>query len=535
MKRNKKVKYAYLIHESNIPKVKITFPFSYENLDQVKSLPMRKYVPDGKWWKAPLDLETLELLLEWNWTLDEGLWEYFKSQKEKSNTLTEVEINNLKGELFNYQKQGVSFLEKRNGRAIIADEMGLGKTAQALAYLANHPDTRPAIIICPATIKLNWAREIEKWMDTSEYITILSGQTPYKFDGDIIIINYDILPYWIEELMNFKPEIIIADECHFFKNNKANRTKAVKRLAKKTTKFIALSGTPITSRPIEFYNAIKVIEPLMFPNYMHYAERYCDAKHNGFGWDFSGASNIAELHDKLNNRIMIRRLKKDVLKDLPDKIRSFVPIEINNRKEYNNAELEFETFATNVNKSSKLEIQNKTEALRQIAIDGKMTQAIQWIKDFLEIGEKLVVFAWHKKVIKQLMEEFKDIAVKVDGSVTGTERQTAIDRFQSDRDVQLFVGNIKAAGVGITLTAASNVAFVELPWTSGELDQAEDRCHRIGQKDTVNVHYLLAENTIDEHIAKMIDEKRKVVDGVLDGKQTDSESLLIELINQYSN
>jgi SWI/SNF-related matrix-associated actin-dependent regulator 1 of chromatin subfamily A len=273
----------------------------------------------------------------------------------------------------------------------------------------------------------------------------------------------------------------------------------------------------------------------MFPNYIEYAQRYCDAKHNGFGWDFSGASNIEELHNKIHNRIMIRRVKKDVLKDLPDKIRSYIPIEINNSNDYKNAESEFSEFAKYVNRSHKVEIQNKTESLKQIAVDGKMEQSVQWIKDFLESDQKLVVFAWHKKVIDILMEIFKNVAVKVDGSITGDERQKAVDSFQNNPNIRLFIGNIKAAGVGITLTAASNVAFLELPWSPGDLDQAEDRCHRIGAKDTVNVYYLLAEGTIEEHIARMIDQKRKVVEGILDGKTPETESLLIELINQYSN
>lgn len=533
--KTKPVKYAYFILENNIPKIKITFPFNHEDLDKVRSLPMRKYVSEGKYWKAPLDINTLELLLKWNWTLDEKLWDYFKSEKQEINKPKEIKINNLKLDLFEYQKQGVSFLEKRNGRGLIADEMGLGKTAQSLAYLGNHVQDRPVLIIVPAVVKINWYREVHKWLDTNDTVEILNGQTPYIIESDIVIINYDILSYWYKYLITLNFKIIITDESHFFKNNKAERTRAVKKLGKRVPKFIALSGTPITNRPIEFYNTIKIIEPLMFPNWMYFVERYCDLQYTPYGKDYSGASNVEELHDKLNNVIMIRRLKKDVLKDLPDKIHSFVPIEINNRSEYDLAEEDFKQWAKNNPDKNNMQKQNRIEAFKQIAVKGKINNCINWIYNFLESDEKLVLFAWHKSVVKELMKEFSKIAVKVDGDVSKDERQDAIDRFQSDDSIKLFIGNYKAAGIGINLTAASNVAFIEIPWTPGELDQAIDRCHRIGQKDTVNVYYLIAEYTVDEYIANLIDEKRKVVDSVLDGKETSYESLITELINKFIN
>jgi SWI/SNF-related matrix-associated actin-dependent regulator 1 of chromatin subfamily A len=277
----------------------------------------------------------------------------------------------------------------------------------------------------------------------------------------------------------------------------------------------------------------------LFPNEWVYYQRYCKAHHNGYGWDFSGADHTEELHKLLVDSIMLRRLKKDVLKDLPDKVRSFIPIELTNTKEYFEAESNFVAYIRRIKgreaaiKASAAEALASIEGLKQLAVTGKLNGVINWIKNFLEVDGKLVVFATHKFVIDKLMEEFKDIAVKVDGSVTGSERQSAVDQFQTQEHIRLFVGNIKAAGVGLTLTAASNVAFIELPWTPGDLVQAEDRCHRIGQKYSVNIHYLLALRTIEERIVKILDSKRKVLDAVLDGIKTDDESLLTALINEY--
>ena len=273
---------------------------------------------------------------------------------------------------------------------------------------------------------------------------------------------------------------------------------------------------------------------------MSYARRYCNAYHNGFGWDFSGSANKEELHQKLTETIMIRRKKADVLPDLPSKLYSYIPMEICNTTEYKRAEADFIAFLAETKgkkaaeKASQAEHLVRIEALKQLAVQGKIKQAVQWIRDFLDNnGNKLVVFGVHKTVVDALMKEFKEEAVKVDGSVSATKRDEAVAAFQEDPNVKLFVGNIQAAGTGLTLTAASAVAFLELPWTPGESAQAEDRCHRIGQKDTVNVYYLLADNTIEMEIAQLLDEKKAVLNAVLDGKEVEETQLLTELIKKY--
>jgi len=302
---------------------------------------------------------------------------------------------------------------------------------------------------------------------------------------------------------------------------------------------IALSGTPIVNKPIEAYNALRLIRPEVFSSSQYYIQRYCDPKWNGFGLDTSGASHTQELHELLTGTVMIRRLKRDVLPQLPPKVRSFVPVQLHNREDYRLAEEDFIGFlretkgAEAARRASNAEALAKIEALKQLSVQGKLAESIDWISDFLENGEKLVVFAVHKFVIEALMQKFGKIAVKIDGSVSLSERNKAVEAFQGNDKIRLFVGNIKAAGVGLTLTASSNVVFLELPWTPGDLSQAEDRCHRIGQKDSVNIYFLLAPDTIEERLAHILDSKRKVLDAVLDGEITAQESLLTELIKGY--
>lgn len=523
--------------------IKITFPFDKNLIDKIKSLSGRRFHAEGetKYWSCPRTIENITKLVDWGFPICENLQNFLEKSMQQIDNIKEVEIPKLGLQLFPYQNKGVAFIEHRDGRALIADEMGLGKTAQALAWLQLRKDVRPVIIVVPASLKLNWAKEARMWMDKPN-IQILDGKNSnIPIIGDIIIINYDILHAWYDTLLSIKPQALILDECHYVKNNGAKRTKAAKKLGKRIPHVLALSGTPIVNRPIELYNAINLIDGGLFPNFWKYAERYCGARHNGFGWDFSGATNTEELHKILIDHVMIRRLKKDVLTELPEKTRSFVPMELDNRKEYNKAESDFIQFireqkgAAAAAKASTAATLVEIEGLKQLAVKGKMNQAIDWIKNFVEIDGKLVVFAVHRSTIDRLMQEFSTIAVKIDGSTPQNERQNAVDRFQTDDNIRLFIGNIKAAGVGITLTAASNVVILELPWTPGELEQAIDRTHRIGQKYPVTAHFLLAEGTIEEKIARIIDQKSKILNSVLDGIETEKDSLLTVLINEYSN
>jgi len=531
---------ATLAQIGNTRVIKITFPYDVQLLHHVRSLFGRQWHNQAKCWSAPLSIDNIKQLQEWGFNIDPRLYQAIQESELKTQRAVSLPTKDFKGELYPFQKQGVEFLEKTNGRALIADEMGLGKTVQALAWLHIHPEKRPAIIVVPASLKLNWKKEAERWLHNPK-IEVLQGSNTRKLRGDVIIINYDILHNWLDPLREINPKVLITDECHYYKSNKAKRTKAVKLLAKAVDHFIALSGTPIVNKPIEAYNALRLINYDLFKNFRHFADRYCNPKWNGFGMSYEGASNTQELHDLLKSTVMIRRLKKDVLPELPEKTRSFFPLQLTNQSEYTKADNDLIQFLreTKGNAAARkaifAEALTRIEVLKQLAVKGKLEEAINWISDFLEVENKLVVFATHKFVIDTLIERFKGIAVKIDGSCTPNERQRAVESFQNDANIHLFVGNIQAAGVGITLTASSNVAFLELPWTPGALVQAEDRCHRIGQKDNVNIYYLLATGTIEDTIAALLDRKRKTLDAVLDGIETDQESLLTELIKQYQS
>lgn len=535
----KKVKKATLAHYADgTAIVKIEFPYHPPDITVVKRIPGRKWHPNARLWTCPPSSIALKILYEAGFLIEKKLQDFVL----KPRSYEMIDIPGLKRPLFKYQNHGVSFLQKRNGRALIADEMGLGKTIQALAWLQLNPEKRPVVIVCAASAKLNWYREIMSWMTIkADEVEIISGTTPYILGANLLLINYDILDAWLPTLIRYNPQVVIADEVQYVKSGKALRTKALRKLTKRVPHFIALSGTPLVNRPIEFFNAIQMVDANLFPNWMDYTKRYCNRKHNGFGWNVNGASNTKELHEILSSSIMIRRLKSEVLTDLPPKIRSFYPLEMdpNTETDYWEAEnnflrwLEQHRGASAAERASEAEKLAQVTALRQMAVRAKMRHAIDWIKDFLTSGEKLVIFTMHRFVVKELMDAFKDVAVKIEGGDSVSNRQNAIDKFQNEEGTRLFIGNVKAAGHSITLTAASNVAFIELPWTPGEVVQAEDRCHRIGQKRTVNVYYLLAEQTIEEKIASLLDEKRKVLDSVLDGVETDEKSLLMELIENY--
>lgn len=495
-------------------------------INKLISLPEKECIDDGKW-IVPYSEEVLLLLQKWKFNTSENLKEFILQERERKKNFS---VAGLKGTLRPFQTTGVSFIQDHNGKCILCDDMGIGKTIQAIGYI--HLNRQKTVIICPSSIKLNWQRELEKWLDNPN-VEILKGIKPYKTTGDILIINYDILYAWTDRLKDCK--ILILDEFQAIKNTKAKRSKAVKRL-KDIPHIIGLSGTPILNRPDEIYNISKLVKPELFGTFKHFKSEYNNG--HDMGWEFNGTEHIHRLHFKLSATIMLRRLKKDVLTELPDKTYSFVPIELTNESEYRSAEADFISWVRrnkgdeSARKAELFEGLVKVEGLKQIATRGKMLQVIEWIKDFLETDNKLVVFCTHTAVVDSLMTEF-ECAVKIDGSTK--DRQMPVDAFQNDPKTRLFVGNIKCASEGITLTASSNVAFLELPWSPKNIDQASDRVHRIGQKDAVTVYYLLAQNTIEERIAKLLDKKRNVIDNTMDGKNPEKESLLLELINSYKN
>lgn len=545
---------------------KIIFPFNYATLNLIKSIPDRiphlKETP--KYWTCPVTEETTRLLQDNGFFIPTTITPSFvKKKKEK---IKPIEVAGLKKKLRPFQEIGVATICKRNGRGLIADEMGLGKTIQSISVAQVYrkvTKVTPIVIVCTSIGKLVWYEEIRKWLKKPFSMRILEGLTPDPslLNKDVLIINYRILPNlydkveneegkivkierpytgWVDHLRAIKPQMIITDECQYYKTDTSDRTKAVKRLAREVPYFIALSGTPIERTPVDIFNAIHIIDPVEWKNKWKFQQRYCDPVHNGFGWSFNGSSNEKELHNRLINSVMIRRTKKQVAKELPEKIWSIVPFKIDNRNTYINAQEDFITFVRKehgkkaAKRASNAESLVKVDALKQIVAKGKLIGMIDWITNFLESGEKLVVFCLHTFLIDEFMKVFGEIAVRVDGKVSEKKKGKNIKKFQRDPNIRLFFGHMVAAGTVITLTAASNVALTEFPHVPGVMDQAVDRCHRIGQRaSSLNIYSLVALNTIDEKQINVLSNRAKMAGAIMDGglSKKQEKSLLSELMN----
>ena len=447
-----------------------------------------------------------------------------------------------------YQLRGVRKIEWFNGRALLADEMGLGKTLQTLLWIQNHPEVRPIIVVCNASLKYQWEREAK--MHIGMRAEVIEGTTvPQQrliTPHQLIIINYEILNWrgrkkkkdkdgWLYFLKKLKPKLIVIDECQAIKTRQAQRTKNVRKLCRGVPHVIALSGTPLTNRPAELWPTLNILRPKLYPSFIPYAFEYCNPKLQYGRWVYNGAENLDKLHIELKENVMIRRLKKHVLKELPPKTRIVIPMPIDNPKEYQRALHDFlgwlKTKSKLLEKKARKAMQlSKVSYLLRLAGQLKLNNAIAWIDDFLDESDgKILLFVVHRKIVAQLREHYPN-HVHVDGSVTGRDRQHAVDKFQNDKRIRVFIGNIDAAGKGLNLTAASTVAFLELTWTPGQHTQAEDRVHRIKQKEATTAYYLVGRETIEEKLCKIIQDKQHVLDAVLDGKPQDAGGNVFDLL-----
>jgi SWI/SNF-related matrix-associated actin-dependent regulator 1 of chromatin subfamily A len=347
--------------------------------------------------------------------------------------------------LYPFQRKSMRQIYKFNKRVLIADEMGLGKTLQAITFLSMENEHFPALIVCPASVKYNWKKEIIKWMPEYEtWIQVAEGRKP-KVVNSILIINYDILNYWKDELAEYIWKTIILDECHKIKNEKAKRTKAVQYLVKNIRYIIGLTGTPIENHPIDIYMMLKLLRPNLFSNKWKFGQRYCDLKHDGFGWNYNGHSNIEELHSILINQVMLRRKKEDVLKDLPDKSINTIFFDVD-LKEYNQCrnnyvswfvkEFPEKSHLMKDKKFNKKQIMAKLSHLKRLAVEAKYDIVVKWIDDFLESGKKLLIFAHHVKIIESLAVKYR--CDYINGSASSEKRDKIVEKFQTKSDVQVF-------------------------------------------------------------------------------------------------
>lgn len=445
-------------------------------------------------------------------------------------------------ELREYQQAGVRWMTEKQ-RCILADDMGTGKTVQSLMAIEAQ-GAYPCLVICPASLKLNWEREANQWLP-NRTVTVVAGGKGDIPKADIVIVNYDLLTRRKNQLLDLGHASVIMDEAHYVKNKDAARSKAALDLAWKCWTRILLTGTPLLARPIELVNLLKVIGRLgEFGGFQAFADAYCDPQDvwTGRRWvkDYRGSSNLGSLNRRLFNDpgIMLRRTKKDVLPELPSTQHHYMPVEIENRSEYKRCEDDLRAYMLTqamldpdmddkererkamvaMAREGTADTLVRIEYLRQVAARGKVPVAVKWLKDFLEdTDESIVVFAHHRDVIDALVQAFPDDAVTIRGGDSSRHRQDAVDDFQSKKK-RIFIGSIQAAGVGLTLTAASNCMFLEFPWSPSDMRQATDRINRMGQEATsVTAHLMVGTDTIDEAILELLEAKANVVDAVMGG------------------
>lgn len=459
-----------------------------------------------------------------------------------------------------FQRAGISYASNRPA-TLIADEMGLGKTIQAIGVINTDNTIKNVLVICPASLKINWSRELTKWLVFPLTIGIANGDIP---DTNIVIVNYDILKKHHTAIMGREWDVLISDECHYLKNPKSQRTQMVLGNFKSSIppiparRKLFLTGTPIVNRPIELYPIASMLNPAEFGSWKRYVTRYCNGHETKYGWDVSGASNLAELQEKLRATIMVRRLKMDVLTELPPKRRQIIDLPVNGsiraveneKKAWADKETLMQELRAKVELMKASEnpddYKNAVDALRdgaraafteiaklrhETAI-AKIPSMIEFLHAALDDDEaaKIVFFAHHHDVIDAVVKEFDGQAVTLTGDSSMIARQAAVDRFQSDKNCRVFVGSITAAGVGITLTASSHVIFGELDWVPGNISQAEDRTHRIGQVNSVLVQHLVLDGSLDATMARTLVDKQEIIDKALDKKDGEIEEIEIPVI-----
>lgn len=462
-----------------------------------------------------------------------------------------LSLNNKK--LYQHQEEGIKFLLSRNG-CILADDMGLGKSMQSI-IAAIESGAKKILIVCPSSTKINWDREIKVFSDET---TIIDGK---KFsDAKFTIINFDILknfhtlvkkgkesehPTIHRQLANAGFDLCIIDEAHYLKNNDSIRGKIMVELVVKHNieKVWLLTGTPVANRPMDFFNLLKIIKSPIAQNWQHYATRYCEGRKffrtlkNGLKkqiWLTDGASNLEELSSKTKN-IVLRRLKTEVL-DMPDKVITpmYHLLDSKQKKQYEYLWEEYILAKKAIGKKVKEDQKDLVELilLRQFIAQQAISYTIEMVENAIEMGRKVIVFTSFTEELNLIADHFGKAAVKHNGPMTNSMKQKSVDAFQTNDKIKVFVGNIKSADVGITLTEGTVVIFNSFDWVTGNNEQAEDRAFRIGQKNDVNVYYQLFDDTISTRMWDMLKNKKEIINIILGEKELTEEEITELLIEK---
>lgn len=448
----------------------------------------------------------------------------FASQLEKTSLCLTADIpeadlsgvdDKLVSNLMPFQRAGVNFAIAKRGRLLLADDMGLGKTIQAICIAAFYRKEWPLLVVVPSSVRFTWEQAFHQWLPSlsPEHINVVVNGKGCLTAGLVNIVSFDLLSK-LERQLKIPFKVVIIDESHFLKNIKTARCRAAVPILKVAKRVILLSGTPAMSRPMELYTQIIAVKPTFFPQFHAFGLRYCDAKRLQWGWDYSGSSNLGELKLLLEEAIMLRRLKSEVLSQLPAKQRKMVVVAPGRISTKARASLDAAAKEMTRDKTKK----QQTEALILFfnrTAEAKIPCVIEYILDLLESGrEKFLVFAHHKVVLDAIAKELerKHVShIRIDGSTPSADREALCQQFQLSASRSVAVLSITAANMGLTFSSADLVVFAELFWNPGVLIQAEDRVHRISQTRSVGIHYLVARGTADDYLWPLIQEKIKIL------------------------
>lgn len=520
----------------------ISFPPTPVLVNAIKALAVRTFDWEKKYWSVPIEYadDVRHFANLYNFELSEEVQQLLSEQK--SEALPDFNSNLLKGTLFKFQEAGVQVMMKHK-RFLLGDEMGTGKTIQTIAT-AMQANTFPVLIVCPKKLVLNWRNEWRQWTDKRIHVVGENsfGQSLYKSGStltmaDVYIVNYEGISKVEKAAKHFS--FVCFDEAHFLKNPKAKRTLLAKKIASTAEYVIALTGTPVVNDTRELYTLLHILK--VDHLFQGYHMKYVDTKKRG---KQIYNQHLKELNMLLNRHCYLRREKKDVLPDLPDKIRQKIYVEMDesSKAKYKLAFQDLGAYLSRhkgkseeqIDKAVKNERLIKINYLKQVAAEGKLAQGVELAESLLDQGEKVVLFAHHLDIIDKLMLHFAPYgAVKIDGRIGSAEIvNNNIHQFQNNSKCRVIVCSLTAAGVGITLTASSRVIFFEMGWTPSVMSQAEDRCHRNGAKDVVYAYYILANDTIDEKIYNIIERKRAVAD-IVAGATTNIQTEIITDLWQY--
>ena len=537
----------------------IEFTYKPYLVEAVKSLPERRWDDSNKVWLVPTKYEPQVTAFMSRYG--------FKLSLSKKTEEAEVEIaikdvpkgenldlSFMKLKPYPFQVHGIAY-GIENERVIIADQPGLGKTIQSIG-IVTYVKAWPCLVICPSSLKENWRREFEKVTGKKAMILTDAVKRNYKLFyeaglADVFIVNYESLKkYFVSSISKptkwtlrdvfFRKEIemfksVIIDELHRCKSSQTHQSKFTKGITTGKKYVIGLTGTPVVNKPKDLVSQLFIINQMnqVFGNYRHFVDTYCAGTNE--------ASNLKQLNALLRNNCFIRREKQAVLTDLPDKQRQVVVCDISNRKEYDDAEKDLIKYLVDYKDASdekiastlRGEIMVKIGILKNISARGKLNDVFEFVDDIMEAGEKLILFIHLKEVAAAVLHKYHG-AVSITGADDMIARQSAVDRFQKDPKVKLIVCSIKAAGVGLTLTASSRVGFIEFPWTYADCEQCEDRAHRIGQKDSVTCYYFLGKHTIDGKIYKIIQTKKAIAQAVTGSTEQIPENIVDMVANLFN-